>query len=96
MNEKLKPCPFCGGEAEFHVIANSASHGGASFTFEIVCSKCKVSLPKQHTIGVDMNSTGAIVARHDGQLVQALRRRLVKDIFLGLEARVKTKQAGNA
>ena len=46
MSEKLKPCPFCGGEAEFHVIANSASHGGASFTFEIVCSECKVSLPK--------------------------------------------------
>ena len=30
------------------------------------------------------------------QLVQALCRRLVKDIFLGLEARGKTKQAGNA
>ena len=65
MSESLKSCPFCGGEAEFHVIANSASHVGASFTFKIVCSECKVSSPKQHTIGVDMNSTGAIVARHD-------------------------------
>jgi len=65
MSKELKPCPFCGGEAEFHVIAKSASHGGAFFTFEIVCSKCKVSSPKQHTIGVDMNSTGAIVACHD-------------------------------
>ena len=47
------------------MIAKSASHGGAFFTFEIVCSKCKVSSPKQHTIGVDMDSNGAIVARHD-------------------------------
>ena len=27
MSKELKPCPFCGGEAEFHVIAKSASHG---------------------------------------------------------------------
>lgn len=65
MSESLKSCPFCGGEAEFHVIANSASHCGAVFTFEIVCSECKVSSPKQYTIGVDMNSTGVIVVQHD-------------------------------
>ena len=65
MSESLKSCPFCGGEAEFHVIANSASHGGASFTFEIVCSECKVSSPKQYTTGGNMNSTGVIVVQHD-------------------------------
>lgn len=65
MSESLKSCPFCGGEAEFHVIANSASHCGAVFTFEIVCSECKVSSPKQYTTGVNMNSTGVIVVQHD-------------------------------
>lgn len=35
MSESLKSCPFCGGEAEFHVIANSASHGGASLFLKL-------------------------------------------------------------
>ena len=32
MSEKLKPCPFCGGEAEFR--------GGSSTTPYIRCKEC--------------------------------------------------------
>lgn len=35
MNEKLKPCPFCGGEAELIKIYNTQWH-------YVQCVKCKV------------------------------------------------------
>ena len=66
-------CPTCGNvwppvlwwKSRISCDCKFSFTWGASFTFEIVCSECKVSLPKRHTVGVDMNSTGAIVARHD-------------------------------
>ena len=36
MTEKLKPCPFCGGEAEISVCI-PPSHG-SQVTFEVWCS----------------------------------------------------------
>lgn len=33
-NERLMPCPFCGGEANMITIANGSTHHDVSFTFE--------------------------------------------------------------
>lgn len=41
MNIELKPCPFCGGEAEARVSPNSRSEEGMSF-YEVRCKKCGV------------------------------------------------------
>ena len=39
MNEKLKPCPFCGGAAKFHQTTHTSSVGG----FFVMCDKCLTS-----------------------------------------------------
>lgn len=41
MNIELKPCPFCGGEAEARVSPNSRSEEGAS-RYEVRCKKCGI------------------------------------------------------
>lgn len=41
MSEKLKPCPFCGEKAEFHVIANSASHGEQVLLLKLLVQNVK-------------------------------------------------------
>ena len=38
MNEiKLKPCPFCGSEAQFKTISNKSGNQSVGFEFEISC-----------------------------------------------------------
>jgi uncharacterized Zn finger protein len=40
--EELKPCPFCGGAAEFVVEANFTRSSTRGWEFTIECSKCGV------------------------------------------------------
>lgn len=49
MNIELKPCPFCGGEAEARMSPNSRSEEGESF-YEVRCKKCGV-----HVTGKSFN-----------------------------------------
>ena len=42
MNEKLKRCPFCGGEAE---IAYHFRLGTGEFLSKVYCTKCGVMTP---------------------------------------------------
>lgn len=49
MNIELKPCPFCGGEAELRDSPNSRSEEGMSF-YEVRCKKCGV-----HVTGESFN-----------------------------------------
>ena len=49
MNFELKPCPFCGGEAELRKSPNSRSEEGASF-YDVRCKKCGV-----HVTGKSFN-----------------------------------------
>ena len=41
MNEKLKPCPFCGGNAMFLTITNKSSQSSVGVMFKIKCMKKK-------------------------------------------------------
>lgn len=62
----LKPCPFCGGKAEY--ILNGVYNYGSSqgWEFGITCTGCRVSLPTKHfVVGVSMNNTGEIVIEKD-------------------------------
>lgn len=49
-NERLMPCPFCGGKANMITITNGSTHHDASFTFGIECSECGTSLPWVHEL----------------------------------------------
>ena len=47
MNE-LKPCPFCGGEAKFHLCAELDNEGMAAVFKDYVgihCVKCRIATP---------------------------------------------------
>lgn len=40
MNRKLKPCPFCGGEAYIEIICNGL--------VEVWCKECSASVPAKY------------------------------------------------
>lgn len=63
--DALKPCPFCGGEAEYRVNNNGYSANGIIISFGIVCPKCDVKLPKNYIVKLHMDSTGEIVFGED-------------------------------
>ena len=44
-NERLMPCPFCGGKANMITAGNTSTHYDAGFTFGVECSECGTSLP---------------------------------------------------
>lgn len=49
-NERLMPCPFCGGKANMITTTNGSTHHDVSFTFGIECSECGTSLPWVHEL----------------------------------------------
>ena len=49
-NEKLMPCPFCGGKANMITTTNGSTHHDVSFTFGVECSECGTSLPWVHEL----------------------------------------------
>ena len=67
MNEKLKPCPLCGGKAKFRTISNRSSHSNVGFDFTIECVKCKTSSPKTYTIQFELGNNGEIELILDGR-----------------------------
>ena len=40
---KLKPCPFCGGEARFRILSNGYAGDDKNITFTAECPKCRIS-----------------------------------------------------
>lgn len=48
--EKLKRCPFCGGDAEFITATNSQQGAKRGFGFGIRCTKCEVQLPRKNYV----------------------------------------------
>ena len=50
MNEnlpKLKPCPFCGGEAVFKCCSTGHSGGDISWSYKVHCISCGVEVPSR-------------------------------------------------
>ena len=63
---KLKPCPFCGGEAEYFIVENFSCSTTRGWTFGIHCTECMVSLPiRDFVLAVDLYSNGEFVAKKD-------------------------------
>lgn len=48
MNDKLKPCPFCGGEATIREFAcGSTGNGEFSASYEVGCKDCKIKFLRE-------------------------------------------------
>lgn len=63
---KLKPCPFCGGEAVYIIDKNYIRCTEHVWKFGIKCTNCMVELPvRDFIVTVDMNSNGEIVFTED-------------------------------
>ena len=45
--KELKPCPFCGGKAEFVTKTNNMQGLERGFSFRIECSKCGVHISRK-------------------------------------------------
>lgn len=77
MPEKLKPCPFCGGEAHFRTITHDSGHQKVGFTFEIACKECKISFPKRYHTEFTLSETGKLEAYidHREQAIEDWNRR---------------------
>ena len=56
----LKPCPFCGGKAEFLTKSNASSHTDGGFEFVIRCAECKIESSQTHRVHFHLNNDGGI------------------------------------
>ena len=64
---KLKPCPFCGGEAQFITKSYKSSHYDAGFNFTIQCQGCYTRLPQEYSLSVKLDAEGYIIITGDGR-----------------------------
>jgi len=55
--EKLKPCPFCGGEAQIE-CTSTANADCLSKIFVIRCTKCELRAPKPFRIYARIENDG--------------------------------------
>lgn len=63
---KLKPCPFCGGKAEYLITENYNRGTTQGWKFGIHCTKCMVSLPtRDFTVTVDLCGSGELLSLKD-------------------------------
>lgn len=61
MENKLKTCPFCGGEAHFITKSNKVSHTGVGFYYIIACSKCGCTpIQKEQEINFYLDNNGEV------------------------------------
>ena len=68
MEEKkreLKPCPFCGGKADFKIRSNISSHSEVGFDFTIKCSECDIEIPRTYRVTLTIGMSGQINAKID-------------------------------
>ena len=68
--EKLKPCPFCGGEASLEQTAyGTRDLSSVKLSFAIRCKKCGASAPKANGyISINLSSSGELNAWHDDRV----------------------------
>lgn len=64
--DKLKPCPFCGGEAMFLRKSYMMSGSARGWAFGVCCKKCGVTLKKtDYRLEVDFECSGEITVTVD-------------------------------
>lgn len=78
-NERLMPCPFCGGKANMITIANGSTHHDVSFTFGIECSECGTCLPWVHELRATLEDGELKITKDErDKAVEEWNRRIQK------------------
>lgn len=63
---KLKPCPFCGGKAEYIINSNYDRFTTHGWQFGIQCTNCMTELPmRDFIVTVNLKSDGEIAVAKD-------------------------------
>lgn len=66
--EVLKPCPFCGGKADFVVRGTESGNGNVGFGFSIKCTKCSATNSKTiQAIRLRLGADGELHIFEDGR-----------------------------
>lgn len=61
MENKLKPCPFCGGKARFITKSNKSSYTGVGFYYIIACSMCNCTpIQKEQDMNFFLDENGEV------------------------------------
>lgn len=69
---KLKPCPFCGGEAKFFTKIFSQKGISRDWQFGIYCTRCDVTTPRtDYKIEISFESNGEIKTTIDEREIAA-------------------------
>ena len=80
--DKLKPCPFCGGEAKLFVKTSCSRGVTRGWEFGIFCAKCDVTTPKtNYLVEVQLDAYGEVITVVDERLlaIEAWNRRASDD-----------------
>lgn len=65
MENKLKPCPFCGGQARFKTTTYGEDCSGVFFRFKIECRECKMATPKVYNLSLMLGADGETIPQTD-------------------------------
>ena len=57
IEEPLKPCPFCGGEAIPDLYSRSCGHGLSDEIFEIKCKDCGAKGPRTTSLSYTVDDS---------------------------------------
>lgn len=72
MNIELKPCPFCGGTAEFFARSYKTKDSVRGWEFGIHCIKCGVTIPKtNYLLELQFNRLGGVSELVDERYIAA-------------------------
>lgn len=72
MNIELKPCPFCGGAAEFFIKGWKIKDAVRGWEFGIHCIKCDVTTPKtNYLLELQFNRLGGVSELVDERYIAA-------------------------
>ena len=79
---ELKPCPFCGGVAQFAQTAYGTDSGACSMHFQIRCKTCEASAPNGNgalRVALNRDGTIRIITDEREKAVEAWNRRAGND-----------------
>ena len=63
---KLKPCPFCGGQAEFQITSTGARYATNTLGFRIRCNQCTAHQPRNEgVVEIGISRDGQIEVKKD-------------------------------
>lgn len=77
--DNLKPCPFCGGEAEFRLIRTDNGNSTLEFQFRISCKVCRMgNYSVVNRVRINFNSDGKLYFDTDERerAIEAWNRRV--------------------